>query len=171
MTKFLTTLMDKRRLVILSAIFNGVILLAFYFIKDSNMVLLFVLQALNGIAVGFIPVLVWSMYADAADYGEYKHHHRNTGVIFSAALFGLKLGLAVGGALAGWILASYGFIGNTEQSEESKLGILLCFSLIPAALAFLKAFILYFYPLRDTDVQEIEQALIDRKGELHAPSA
>lgn len=170
MTKFLTTLMDKRRLVILSAIFNGVILLAFYFIKDSNVTLLFVLQALNGIAVGFIPVLVWSMYADAADYGEYKYHHRNTGVIFSAALFGLKLGLALGGALAGWILASYGFIGNTVQGEEAKLGILLCFSAIPAALAFLKAIVLYYYPLTDNDMKNIEKALIERKGELHAPS-
>ncbi|MGJ8692746.1 MAG: MFS transporter [Thalassotalea sp.] len=170
MTKFLTTHVDKRRLVILSALFNGVILLAFYFIKDSNVTLLFTLQALNGIAVGFIPVLVWSMYADTADYGEYKYHHRNTGVIFSAALFGLKLGLAIGGALAGWILASYGFIGNSAQDEESKLGILLCFSLIPAALAFIKAAILFYYPIRDSDMKKIEKALIERKGELHAPS-
>ena len=110
------------------------------------------------------------MYADTADYGEYKYHHRNTGVIFSAALFGLKLGLALGGALAGWVLAAYGFIGNAEQDEQSKLGILLCFSLIPAFLALIKIIIMLFYPLRDKTMEEIEQALIVRKGELHAPS-
>tara|TARA_R110001606_G_scaffold399273_1_gene583316 strand:- start:356 stop:1750 length:1395 start_codon:yes stop_codon:yes gene_type:complete len=169
MTKFLCNYIDKRMLLILSAAVNCLIMLAFYFIRDSNLTLLFLLQALNGIAVGFIPVLQWSMYADTADYGEYKYHHRNTGVIFSSALFGLKLGLSIGGALAGWILAAYGFVGNTVQDEEAKLGILICFSLIPAALAFLKMITLIFYSLRDSDMKEIELALVERKGDLHAP--
>lgn len=170
LTKFLCTYIDKRTLVILAALVNCIILLFFFALKDSNLIWLFTLQAINGIAVGFIPVLQWSMFADTADYGEYKYHHRNTGVIFSAALFGLKLGLAIGGALAGWILAAYGFIGNAEQSDQSKLGILLCFSLIPAFLAWVKIIIMLFYPLRDKTMQEIEQVLIERKGELHAPS-
>ncbi|EWH10237.1 sugar (glycoside-Pentoside-hexuronide) transporter [Catenovulum agarivorans DS-2] len=169
--KFLSAHIDKRMLVIYAALVNCIIMASFYFIKDSSLTLLFVFQAINGIAVGFIPVLQWSMYADTADYGEYKHHHRNTGVIFSAALFGLKLGLAVGGALAGWILAAYGFVGNVAQDEQAKLGILLCFSLIPALLAFLKVVIMYFYPLRDKTMLEIEMALVERKGELHAPNA
>ncbi|MDU0353744.1 MFS transporter [Paraglaciecola aquimarina] len=170
LTKFFCAYIDKRMLVILAALVNCIIMVAFYFIKDSNLPLLFVLQAINGIAVGFIPVLQWSMYADTADYGEYKYQHRNTGVIFSAALFGLKLGLAIGGALAGWVLAAFGFIGNIEQDAQSKLGILLCFSLIPALLALIKIFIMVFYPLRDKTMEKIELALIERKGELHAPS-
>ncbi|MEM5499862.1 MFS transporter [Paraglaciecola mesophila] len=111
----------------------------------------------------------WSMYADTADYGEYRYHHRNTGVIFSSALFGLKLGLSIGGALAGWILAAYGFVGNEAQNEEAKFGILMCFSLIPAGLAFLKMITLFFYSLRDSDMKAIEHALVERKGDLHAP--
>lgn len=170
LTKVICQYMDKRLLIILAAVVNCAIMLAFYFIKDGNLTLMFVLQAINGIAAGFIPVLQWSMYADTADYGEYKYNHRNTGVIFSAALFGLKLGLALGGAIAGWVLASYGFIGNSEQSEEAKFGILVCFSLLPAALAFIKIIILLFYPIKDRDMKAIEQALIERKGELHAPN-
>lgn len=168
--KFLSGHIDKRTLCILAALVNCAIMTSFYFIKDESLMLLFVLQAINGIAVGFIPVLQWSMYADTADYGEYKNHHRNTGVIFSAALFGLKLGLALGGAFAGWILAAYGFEANTIQDEQSKMGILLCFSLIPAFLAFLKVIIMLFYPLRDTMMLQIEEGLIERKGELHAPA-
>ena len=35
------------------------------------------------------------MYADTADYGEWKSGRRTTGLVFSALLFAQKLGLAV----------------------------------------------------------------------------
>lgn len=169
-TKYLMRFIDKRSLIILLAILNGIVLFAFYWAKDGNVELLFSIQVINGLLFGPTPVLIWAMYADTADYGEYKCNHRNTGMIFSAALFGLKFGLAAGGAIAGWVLAYSGFVGNAEQSEESLFGILLCFSIIPGIAAWAKAAVLYFYPLRDKDMPAIEQGLIDRKGELHAPA-
>ncbi|WP_041525000.1 MFS transporter [Gilvimarinus agarilyticus] len=171
LTKNLVRIFDKRSVIIGSALLNGVVMTGFYFVANADYLTLFTLQVINGLAIGPLPVLIWAMYADTADYGEHQYGHRNTGLIFSAALFGLKMGLAMGGAIAGWVLAAYGFEANAEQSERSLLGILLCFSLIPAALAFIKVGVLLFYPLRDKHMQDIEAALTERKGELHAPSS
>ena len=43
--------------------------------------------------------LIWAMFADVADYSEWKTGRRTTGVIYATILFGLKSGLSLGGAL------------------------------------------------------------------------
>ena len=53
--------------------------------------------------------LIWAMFADVADYAEWKTGRRTTGVIFATILFALKTGLSLGGAIAGWLLSGYGY--------------------------------------------------------------
>ena len=57
-------------------------------------------------ALSYAPTipLIWAMFADVADYAEWKTGRRTTGVMFATILFALKTGLSLGGAIAGWLL-------------------------------------------------------------------
>jgi GPH family glycoside/pentoside/hexuronide:cation symporter len=104
------------------------------------------------------------MYADVADYGEWKFGRRSTGLVYSASLFAIKTGTAVAGLMLPLILAQYGYIANVAQTAASILGITLTFSLFPAFFAVLKGIALWIYPLGKTKVDQIEQDLITRRA-------
>jgi len=103
------------------------------------------------------------MYADTADYGEWKFGRRTTGLVFSASVFSQKLGLAVGTGVLGWLLAYYGFVANTLQGPATVGGIRMLFSVIPGVLAVLGALAIFFYPITDAKMKEIESELALRK--------
>jgi GPH family glycoside/pentoside/hexuronide:cation symporter len=99
------------------------------------------------------------MYADTADYGAWKFGRRTTGLVFSAAVFAQKIGLAVGSFLLGWILTFVGFTANAIQTPRALLGIKIVFSLLPGALALLSGLAIFFYRLDDTTVKQMEGEL------------
>jgi GPH family glycoside/pentoside/hexuronide:cation symporter len=103
------------------------------------------------------------MYADVADYGEWKFGRRTTGLVFSAAMFAQKFGLTIGSGLAGWLLAAFGFVANESQSDSSVFGIRMLFTLMPACFAALNVCVLFLYGLRDSQVAQIEKELAERK--------
>jgi GPH family glycoside/pentoside/hexuronide:cation symporter len=121
-------------------------------------------QAAGTFCMGPASALVWAMYADVADYGEWKFGRRSTGLVYSASLFAIKTGTAVSGLLLPIILAKYGYIANVAQTAASVLGITLTFSLFPAVFAVLKAIALWIYPLGKSKVDQIEQDLIARRA-------
>ena len=121
-------------------------------------------NAIGAFLAGPTPALVWAMYADTADYGEWKSGRRTTALVFSALQFAQKMGLAVGAGLSGFILSFFGFIANEAQSDFSITGIRLMFSVFPAVLAVSSAAAIYFYPLTDVEVKKIEEDLNERHG-------
>ena len=104
------------------------------------------------------------MYADTADFGEWKFGRRTTGLVFSASVFSQKVGLAIGTGALGWILAYYGFVANTDQPASTMNGIRMMFSVIPGTLALLGAAAIFFYPISDVRMKEIERDLAARKA-------
>jgi GPH family glycoside/pentoside/hexuronide:cation symporter len=136
----------------------------FFVIPPEQYLLMVIVNCLGTFIVGPTPALVWAMYADTADYGEWKSGRRTTGLVFSALQFAQKLGLAVGAGLSGFILSLFGFVANQAQSELSITGIRLMFSVFPAALAIAGVVAVYFYPLKDVKVAEIERELNARHG-------
>jgi GPH family glycoside/pentoside/hexuronide:cation symporter len=109
------------------------------------------------------------MFADVADYGEWKFGRRSTGLVYSASLFSLKTGLMVAGWLLPLFLDRFGFVRNVAQSESALHGILLSFSLVPALFATLKAGALWVYPLSRPEVLRIEKELGERRRDAVAP--
>jgi len=106
------------------------------------------------------------MYADTADYSEWKNGRRATGLVFSAATFAQKFGIALGGGAAGWLLALFGFVANAEQSPETLRGIRLMMSFIPAVCSVAATIAALFYELDDGTMQQIESDLSERKVAL-----
>jgi GPH family glycoside/pentoside/hexuronide:cation symporter len=174
-TKALASRFDKRNLLIVLSLLNALALAAFFVIPPDQYWLMVLVNAVGTFIVGPTPALVWAMYADTADYGEWKSGRRTTGLVFSALQFAQKLGLAVGAGLSGIILSLFGFVANEAQSDLSITGIRLMFSIFPAALAISGVIAIYFYPLKDKKMKEIEAELNKRHGidpgEQTAPAA
>jgi GPH family glycoside/pentoside/hexuronide:cation symporter len=163
-TKVFLRMGDRRTLMIVLSILNAVGMAAFYVVDPHSQGLLITLNILASFVVGPTPAILWSMYADTADYGEWKFGRRTTGLLFSAAVFSQKVGLAIGTGALAWLLAYYGFVANTDQTAATTGGIRLLFSVIPGALALLGAFAIFFYPITDIRMKEIEADLERRKA-------
>ena len=101
---------------------------------------------------GPLSVLLWAMYADTADYGEWKRGRRATGLVFSASTMSQKFGWAFGAYVALVLMSQVGFEPNEAQSPESLKGLILLFSLIPAGLGILSIALSLVYPLNDKRV-------------------
>jgi GPH family glycoside/pentoside/hexuronide:cation symporter len=143
----------------------------FYFLGPQSIVLMFVLQIITSFSVGPVSVLQWAIYTDAADYGEWKKGRRATGLIMSASLFALKLGIALGVSSLAWILSAYGYQPNVEQTERGLLGIRMVMSVYPAIFAFIGMVSMCFYPLNKEKMHQVETELIERRKRAEGGSS
>ncbi|MGD8781347.1 MAG: MFS transporter [Ignavibacteria bacterium] len=162
-TQFFSKKFGKKRFYLWVMGLTTVLTMFFYFVPKEQITLIFILHILISFIMAPQAPLLWAMYADTADYSEWKNNRRATGLIFSAATFAQKFGIAVGGGMAGWLLALFGFVANQEQSPETLNGIRLMMSFIPAVgslVAFIAAF---FYKLDDDTMKKIELELQERK--------
>lgn len=161
--RFLSNVYDKRSLMLFLTLSNAVIMgLMFYIPNDYYWTMLSV-NALASLLAGPTPALVWAMYGDVADFGEWKYKRRTTALVFSAAQFAQKLGLTIGGVLPTAVLAYVGYEANMAQSETAMMGIRLIFTWLPALFSIVAGLAFIFYPLRDTQLEQIEKDLIDRR--------
>ncbi len=142
------------------AIFSTGIL---YFLTAKELGLIFFFQITGSMTGGPLSVLLWAMYADTADYGEWKRGTRSTGLVFSASTMSQKFGWAFGAFVALTLMSQLGFQPDEIQSAKSLNGLLLLFSLIPAGMGVLSIALSIIYPLTDKRVQEIENELIERR--------
>jgi GPH family glycoside/pentoside/hexuronide:cation symporter len=162
--KLFLKLADRRTLMITLSIINALLIAVFFVVDPHSYTLLIVLNIVASYVIGPTPAIIWSMYADTADYGEWKFGRRTTGLVFSTSVFSQKVGLAIGQGALGWVLAYLGFVANAVQGPSTILGIRMIFSIVPAALALLGAFAIFFYPITDPMVKEIERDLALRRS-------
>lgn len=163
-TKLWLRVCARRTLMIALTIVNALAIGAFFFVPPQQPGVLHALNVLANFVAGPTPAIVWSMYADTADYGEWKFGRRATGLVFSGVVFAQKVGLAVGSALLAWLLGWFGFVANASQDAHALLGLKLVFSLIPAAFALCSAAALLFYRLDEPQVKRVERELAARKA-------
>jgi GPH family glycoside/pentoside/hexuronide:cation symporter len=141
----------------------AILSLIFYFFGKEDVFLIMSFQVLISICAGCIFPLIWSMYADSADYSEWKQGRRATGLVFSASSMSQKFGWTIGGAGTGWLLAYYGFKANVEQTAVTQNGIQLMLSILPAIAAIISVVFILFYPLSEEKLQTIEQDLNEKR--------
>jgi GPH family glycoside/pentoside/hexuronide:cation symporter len=153
----------KKNTFLNAMVIASVLSLIFFFFKENNLLLIFSFQFVISICAGIIFPLLWSMYADIADYSEWKTGRRATGLIFSSSSMSQKLGWTLGGALTGWLLAIYGFKANVIQTEDAQTGIRMMMSLIPAAGALISAIFIAFYKLSDSFMMTVSDELATRR--------
>lgn len=136
---------------------------AFYFLTAEQLGLIYFFQVIGSLTGGPLSVLLWAMYADTADYAEWKNGCRATGLVFSASTMSQKFGWAIGSFVALNLMSSIGFQPNQIQTAESLKGLIALFSIIPAGFGILSAVIILIYPLSEKRVADIEGDLLERR--------
>ena len=155
----------KKKTYLGAMCFATIFSVAFYFIGKDNIAMMLVLQVLISACAGSIFPLLWAMYADIADYSEWKTGRRATGLIFSSSSMSQKFGWSIGGALTGWLLAYFGFQANVTQTAEAQEGIRLMLSILPAVGTVLSVIFISIYPLTEKKVTEIMNELNIQRNE------
>ena len=149
----------KRNTYMWAMIIATVLSVLFYWFDKEDLIWMFVFQALISICAGSIFPLLWSMYADCADYSELKTGNRATGLIFSSSSMSQKFGWAIGTAITGWLLGFFGFQANAVQSEEAISGIKMFLSFLPAVGTILSVVFISMYPLTEKKMKDITTEL------------
>ena len=145
----------KRNTYMWAMIIATVLSVIFYWFDKDDLIWMFVFQALISVCAGSIFPLLWSMYADCADYSELKTGNRATGLIFSSSSMSQKFGWAIGTAVTGWLLGFFGFQANAVQSEEAISGIKMFLSFLPAIGTILSVVFISMYPLTENKMKDI----------------
>lgn len=145
----------KRNTYMWAMIIATVLSVIFYWFDKDDLIWMFVFQALISVCAGSIFPLLWSMYADCADYSELKTGNRATGLIFSSSSMSQKFGWAIGTAVTGWLPGFFGFQANAVQSEEAISGIKMFLSFLPAIGTILSVVFISMYPLTENKMKDI----------------
>ena len=136
----------------------------FWFLDPHATVLVVVMYFVLNILHQIPSPLHWSLMADVDDYGEWKTGKRITGISFSGNLFFLKVGLAVAGAMVGFLLSFYGYdAGAKAQSPEAVNGIVLLFTVIPGVGYLITAGVVRLLKVDRNMMQKIQQDLEKRR--------
>jgi glycoside/pentoside/hexuronide:cation symporter, GPH family len=164
-TPYLTRLVDKPRLLMISMGLVAALSGLFYLVPKDNIPLIFTFNILISCALGPKAPLTWSMYADTADYNEWKNGRRATAMTFAAASFAQKLGGSLGSAGMLAILASIGYVANEAQTGASQTGIALLQTIYPGMFALLSVAVIPLYNLSYAQLDTIQNELDQRHAQ------
>ena len=153
----------KKNTYLGAMVIASVLSTGFYWLGRGQLTLIFIFQFLISICAGIIFPLLWSMYADIADYSEWRNGRRATGLIFSSSSMSQKFGWTIGGALTGWLLGAFGFKANEVQADAAQNGILLMLSFLPAIGSVLSIIFIAMYPLSEERIATISAELEQRR--------
>ena len=154
----------KRQLFIASMLLAGVFNTALLVIPPNATKAIIAAEVLRQFSFGLSGPILWAMMGDVADYGEWKTGRRASGTVTAAVVFALWAGIALGGAIAGWLFALYGFVSETQvQSAHAQMGILLTASVYAGLAFFAAAVCLFFYPITREMNQKIANELAERR--------
>ncbi|WP_290612002.1 glycoside-pentoside-hexuronide (GPH):cation symporter [Arsukibacterium sp. UBA3155] len=164
--QWLSRYVDKVKAYIGLQLISAFICVISFFIGSEQVALAFALYFLWGFFLQMATPLLWAKMADTVDYGHYKTGIRITGLVYSSIVFFIKLGLALGGALAGWLLAGFGYQADVVQSASTQQGILLSFTVLPAIGSVLVAVVMTRYQLTGQRVLDIHRQLAQQSGDV-----
>jgi GPH family glycoside/pentoside/hexuronide:cation symporter len=151
---------SKRRAFMAAAIICVVTSVAFFFVPmdPAYIWVLVAIVILTSIGIGLYSPLLWSMYADVADYATEKNGTSSTGLIFSSGTMSQKFGTAISGSLVALLLGIAGFVSGTDATGQTVITITdphsvsnmiwALFSLFPAIIATIMIGLLYLYPIK-----------------------
>ena len=101
-------------------VFHG----ALFFVPPDQMMLALVLMSIANFCHMILIPYLFSAVPDTVDYGLQRWGRGAMAMSFSGHLLALKIGIAFGGALTGWILAAVGYEPNVEQTQAALNGII-----------------------------------------------
>ena len=158
--------LGKKTTFIVSAVAMGALSILFFYMPLSNegFICILLLQVLISIFTGVVSPLVWSMYADVADYSYYKHGTASTALIFSSGSMAQKFGGAIAGSAVLLLFSFFGLQPNAAtQTPDAIFGMKLAMSYIPAAISLLIIGLMVLYPLTTKRIAEFKNSGMERQ--------
>ena len=158
--KFTKMVGSKAKAFSLAALICVVTSVLFFFVPmDAAYIwLLILIVILTSIGIGLYSPLLWSMYADVADYATEKNGTSSTGLIFSSGTMAQKFGTAISGSLVAVLLGIAGFESGTDtvgqtfvtitDEESVRTMVWALFSLFPALFALIIILLIRLYPIK-----------------------
>ena len=156
--------LDKKTAYIYLQYISAILSCFAFFVPNEQVLLAFLMYFLWCFFTQMATPLLWAKMADTIDYGVWQNGQRLTGLVYASVVFFIKLGLALGGAIAGWLLAYYQYQANVELSEATKSGILTSFTLYPAIGSILVALIMTKYNLDNKTIKKITADLTQKSN-------
>jgi sugar (glycoside-pentoside-hexuronide) transporter len=161
--------MGKRPLYVGSMVLTGIFNLLLFVIPPSATAVIIGTEVIRQFSFGLSGPIIWAMMGDVADYGEWKTGRRASGTVTAAVVFALWAGLALGGAIAGWLFSLYGFISDAMvQTAEAQSGILLTASVYAGLAFFVSAMFMFLYPVSREMNRQIADELAARRSKYTA---
>lgn len=155
----------KRNVYIAALALTALMTAGFYLLPGDAVLVIIAAQTVTWFVYGVSIPLLWAMMADVADLTEWRTGRRATAMTFAATVFALKLGLSIGGAVAGWLLDAAGYVPNAEaQSAEALHAIRLLMSVVPALMFLLAVGALAYYGIGRREEVEMGEELARRRA-------
>lgn len=164
MTPMLAARFEKHHLVLGMNLLHAALLGICFTIPPDQFALIVIVHSVGIFTFGVIITLLFSMYTDCAEYGEWRTGKNTAGLTVSASMFSLKFGSAVGGALPGFMLAWFGFVANEVQTDSAITGIRLMFNVLPAIFFVAAGLLMYFYRIDRETLTQLEAELHERRS-------
>jgi glycoside/pentoside/hexuronide:cation symporter, GPH family len=144
-----------------SQIIGGAILAVGGFLAKDSLVLVAVAFLVSTFCVEVIAAVVWATIPDLADYGYLKDKVHISGLIGGGLLFSTKLGMAIGGALLGYLLAFYDYNVDSamNSTDEQIFGFHLLALYLPGIAMMLSAFFFKLYKLDEKTSDDFKRKL------------
>lgn len=143
---------------------------AIFFLPPNAVWLIFGVNVLFCFVQNLGTPLQWAMFSDVVDYEEHRSGRRMDGLVFSTALFAIKLGLALGGAVVGWVLGMVDYLPATaQQPAQVTTTINALFTLVPSLLFMVMGSLLFIYKLNSRYVRDIADELA-KKRDVQSPA-
>jgi Na+/melibiose symporter-like transporter len=142
---------------------------AFFFVGKKDVLAMIVLTITGALVYGPTIPLLWAMFADAADYSEWKIGRRATGIVFATIGFGLKGGLAIGtyAMLGVQALLDYDHHPNSERMLQA---FRVCNTIVPGVLFLVCTIFLVKYKLNKKLTLQMADELAARRKATAAPA-
>lgn len=144
--------------------------LAFYFLSPSNIWGMIALTTFVSIVYAPTIPLTWAIFADVADYSEWKIGRRFTGMVFATIGFALKAGLALGSAsflkLMQWF---FDYDTKLPDAARALQGYRVCSGVVVGLLFGICTVLLACYPLNKRTTIQMADELAERRKQACAP--
>lgn len=138
--------------------------LCFYLLSPTNVAGMVTLTVLNAIVYAPTIPLVWAIFADVADYSEWKTGRRFTGIVFATIGFALKAGLALGSSSFLWIMAGFfAYDTHNPSASQSVQGYRFCASIVVGFLFAVCTVLLAIYKLNKATTIQMADELAERR--------
>jgi Na+/melibiose symporter-like transporter len=143
--------------------------LAFYLLQPTNVGGMIALTVLVAICYAPTIPLIWAIYADVADYSEWKTGRRFTGIVFATIGFALKSGLALGSSSFLWIMAGFfNYDTKLPDAPQAVQGFRVCSGIVVGLLFAVCTVLLITYKLNKHMTLEMADELAERRKKFEA---